>query len=59
MTKEMYEEELEAINEHCTEIKEFIDYIKNNESFYQQTKNEINKRKEQNTNILRQYGLNI
>ena len=37
----------------------YIDYIKNNESFYQQTKNEINKRKEQSTNILRQYGLNI
>ena len=59
MTKEMYEEELEAINEHCTEIKEFIDYIKNNDYYYLQTKNEINKRKEQNTNILRQYGLNI
>ena len=59
MTKEIYDEGLEAINEHCAEIKEFIDYIKNNNSFYKETKSEINKRKEQNTNILRQYGLNI
>ena len=57
--KEIYEQELKSIDNYCNDLKEFVDYIKNNEVFYQQTKNEINKRKEKNTDILRKYGLNI
>ena len=57
MTKEAYGQEVKAIDDHCTELKKFIDYIKSNEIFYRQTIEELENRKRRNIELLRSYGL--
>lgn len=59
ITIEQYEIMIKRINDRYKKAYELISYVMDNPEFYEQTKQELERRKNENLKILKKYGINI
>ena len=59
MTEEKYQERLKKINDDYDKACELISYVMNNPEYLNKTKQELERRKTENIEILRTYGIDI
>lgn len=58
ITIEQYEIMIKRINDRYEKAYELISYVMDNPEFYEQTKHELERRKNENLKILKKYGIN-
>ena len=58
-TMDKYDKLVEKINNDYDSVCELISYVMNNPEFYEQTKQELERRKKENCEILKNYGIKI